>query len=193
LFCLSGKAPHRPGWPACHTELSILLASPWPTSWPPPRLSTLSEPAAQVGNLEPCVYLCFLLFPFCFPLLPFVSLLFPFRLPLLAFVTLCLPFVSLLFLFQSPFVSLLFPCCLLWCPSVSLLSPCCLPAVPLSSPCCLPLASLSFLVVSLSKGLVAVNTFALQFRKRCERIGLCLAGSQHTRNCAAGPASQFFC
>ena len=139
------QGTHRPGWTACHTELLVLLATSWPTCWPPPRLSTLSEPAAQVKNLEPFVRLCFLLFPFCFLLLPFVSLLFPFCFPLLPFGSLCLPFISVL----SPFVSLLcflcFPVVSLLSPSGSLLPPCCLPGVSLLSPVaslCLPVVSL---------------------------------------------------
>ena len=144
----SRQGTHRPGWTACHTELLVLLATSWPTCWPPPRLSTLSEPAAEVKNLEPFVRLCFLLFPFCFLLLPFFPCCFP-------FVSLCfplVPFVSLLFPFCLPlfpccvsFVSLLSPCCLplapCCLPAVSLVSPCCLlslPFVSLLSPCCFP-------------------------------------------------------
>ena len=133
----------------------------------------------RYGNLEPFVYLCFLSFPFASLCLPVVSLLSP-------FVSLCRPLSPFCFLL-SPFVSLLCPFCFpvvsLLSPSVSLLSPCCLPVVSLLSPCCFTLFPCCSPVVPLLLGLVAGNTFTLQLRRRCERIGFRLAGSQHTRNC----------
>jgi hypothetical protein len=143
---------------------------------------TLSLLFTFVSFPFPFVSLCFPLSPCCFP---FVSLCFPSS----PFVSLLFPFCLPLFPFCVPFVSLLSPCCLP-------LAPCCLPAVSLLSPCCLPVASLCLPAVSpvvpLLSGLVAGDAFILQLRRRCERIAVCLAESQHTRNCAAGPVLRFF-